>query len=261
MAETLETMPVHEDVGQAVTVRRQVATHPVADPAAGADDVHVWPHLVYREFLCALAVVGLLLLLALLFNAPLEDRANPSATPNPAKAAWYFLGLQELLVYFDPWFAGVVLPSLILIGLMMLPYLDLNRGDGPGQVEEPRRLAVPFFSAGLALWFGLILIGQYFRGLSWAWYWPWENWNIPKVTESFTWSFPVWLGLPVVLLYGAAGAWLPARISPRFLRRLGWTRYLIVSVFLTIAAAIPIKILLRLLLNVKYVLKTPWFNL
>ena len=95
------------------------------------DKIHTWPHLVRMEFLVTLFVLVALTLWALTVDAPLEEPANPTRTPNPSKAPWYFLGLQEMLVYFDPWHAGVVLPSLIIVGLMVIPYIDINsRGNG-----------------------------------------------------------------------------------------------------------------------------------
>src|ERR687892_426230 len=95
------------------------------------DKIHTWPHLVRGEFLVTLFVIVVLTLWALLIDAPLEEPANPTRTPNPSKAPWYFLGLQEMLVYFDPWHAGVVLPSLIIVGLMVIPFIDINpKGNG-----------------------------------------------------------------------------------------------------------------------------------
>ena len=95
------------------------------------DKIHTWPHLVRMEFLVALFVTVALTLWAMMVDAPLEEPANPTRTPNPSKAPWYFLGLQEMLVYFDPWHAGVVLPTLIIVGLMIIPYIDINpKGNG-----------------------------------------------------------------------------------------------------------------------------------
>src|SRR3989339_1765921 len=90
------------------------------------DKVHTWPHLVRLEFIVAIFVFVVLVLWSVGIDAPLEEPANPTRTPNPSKAPWYFLGLQEMLVYFDPWHAGVVLPSLIIVGLMMIPFIDVN---------------------------------------------------------------------------------------------------------------------------------------
>src|SRR4030095_3417373 len=92
----------------------------------GDDKVHTWPHLVRSEFLMSIGIILLLLVWSLLVDAPLEEPANPTRTPNPSKAPWYFLGLQEMLVFFDAWHAGVVLPSFIILGLMVIPYIDIN---------------------------------------------------------------------------------------------------------------------------------------
>src|SRR5437870_5835116 len=93
--------------------------------------IHTWPYLVRLEFLTSLVVMIVMTVWSITIDAPLEEPANPNKTPNPSKAPWYFLGLQEMLVYFDPWMAGVVLPSLIIVGLMVIPYIDTNpRGNG-----------------------------------------------------------------------------------------------------------------------------------
>ncbi len=100
-------------------------------PAQVDDKIHVWPHLVRMEFLVAIFVMVVLIIWSVGIDAPLEEAANPTRTPNPSKAPWYFLGLQEMLVYFDPWHEGVVLPTFIIIGLMMIPFIDINdKGNG-----------------------------------------------------------------------------------------------------------------------------------
>ena len=97
----------------------------------------VWPDLVYTELICMIALTALLLVWAICLQAPLEEPASSVKTPNPSKAPWYFLGLQEMLVYYDPWMAGVVLPSLIIVGLMAIPYIDFNKkGNGYYTIEE-----------------------------------------------------------------------------------------------------------------------------
>ena len=90
-------------------------------PEVNPEKVHVWPYLVRLEFLCAIIVLILLTVWSITIDAPLEEAANPAKTPNPSKAPWYFLGLQDILVYFDPWFAGVVAPVLIIVGLILIP--------------------------------------------------------------------------------------------------------------------------------------------
>ena len=97
----------------------------------GDDKVHTWPYLVRLEMLVGTAIMAFMTIWSIVVDAPLEEPANPTKTPNPSKAPWYFLGLQEILVYFDPWFAGVVLPALIIVGLMVIPYVDINpKGNG-----------------------------------------------------------------------------------------------------------------------------------
>ena len=90
------------------------------------DTVYTWPHLIMIELICALLITAGLIILVQFVHAPLRSLADPSTTPNPMRAPWYFLGLQELLVYFDPWYAGVVLPGMIIVGLMTFPYVDTN---------------------------------------------------------------------------------------------------------------------------------------
>src|SRR4051812_12811312 len=95
------------------------------------DKVHTWPYLVRAEFIAGCVLLLVLTVWSITVDAPMEEPANPTKTPNPSKAPWYFLGLQEMLVYFDPWIAGVLLPSLIIVGLMIIPYVDINpRGNG-----------------------------------------------------------------------------------------------------------------------------------
>ena len=95
------------------------------------DKVHTWPYLVRLEMLVGTIVMAFMTIWSIVVDAPLEEPANPTKTPNPSKAPWYFLGLQEVLVYFDPWFAGVVLPAIIIVGLMVIPYIDINpKGNG-----------------------------------------------------------------------------------------------------------------------------------
>src|SRR5512145_1228039 len=129
------------------------------------DKVHTWPHLVRMEFLVALFVLVVLTLWSITIDAPLEEPANPTRTPNPSKAPWYFLGLQEMLVYFDPWHAGVVLPTLIIVGLMAIPYIDVNeKGNGYYTFRE-RKYSVLLYCFGfIVLWVAQIVIGVFLRG-------------------------------------------------------------------------------------------------
>ena len=118
------------------------------------DKVLVWPDLVYIEFIALILFMVFLIVWSILVAAPLEEPANPASTPNPSKAPWYFLGLQEMLVYFDPWIAGIILPMFIIIGMMAIPYMDINKnGDGYYSFKE-RRIAIFIFMYGwLILWY------------------------------------------------------------------------------------------------------------
>src|SRR5689334_7329134 len=119
------------------------------------DSVFVWPHLLVREFFAATAVTVMVTLLALSINAPLQDPATPNTTPNPAKAPWYFLGLQELLHYFKPTTAGVLIPGFTLLALAALPYLDRN----PSRAYADRKIAIITFSMFLTFWAVVTLAG------------------------------------------------------------------------------------------------------
>ena len=149
-------------------------------PAAGErkepkeqDLVMVWPHLLVRHAVAALAVLSTVLLIALTFDAPLKEVANPQVTPNPEKAPWYFVALQELLSHFHPLVAGVLVPTAIVLGLVSLPYIDRNPRIGPGT----RRVARLTFTAFLVIWIVLTVIGFAFRGPNWSWVWPWDQWH------------------------------------------------------------------------------------
>ena len=135
------------------------------------DSVFVWPHLLVREFFAAAIVTVMVTLLGLVINAPLQDPATPSTTPNPAKAPWYFLGLQELLHYFKPTTAGILVPGLTLAALALLPYVDRN----PSRAYADRKLAIVTFSMFLVFWAVITLAGSFFRGPGWIWTWPWQH--------------------------------------------------------------------------------------
>jgi hypothetical protein len=142
-----------------------------------ARELHVWPYLVRIEFLATVIVTVVLFIWSITLNAPLEEPANPNLTMNPSKAPWYFLGLQEMLVYFDPWIAGVVMPSIIMVGLMVFPYVDSNPlGNGYYTLRQ-RRFALWMFGAGFLMWIVLIVIGTFIRGPGWIWFWPGQTWD------------------------------------------------------------------------------------
>lgn len=192
-------------------VRKDTFSGPIIKPEElPHDKVDTWPHLVVREYIAAIGCLIFLSAWSLLMKAPLEEIANPTVTPNPSKAPWYFTGLQELLVYFDPWLAGVVLPTMIAVGLMAIPYLDPDKNKGVGKYGlRERPLAMTYFLSGVGMWFGLIVIGTFLRGPNWDIYWPWESWLIHKAPPPATWSLPIWAGLLVVGGYFAVGMILP----------------------------------------------------
>lgn len=149
-------------------------------PAAGErkepedqDLVMVWPHLLVRHVVAALFVLLIVLLVALAFDAPLKEVANPQVTPNPEKAPWYFVALQELLSHFHPLVAGVLVPGAIIIGLVALPYIDRNPRTSP----RTRRVARITFTVFLVVWIALTILGFAFRGPNWSWVWPWNEWH------------------------------------------------------------------------------------
>jgi quinol-cytochrome oxidoreductase complex cytochrome b subunit len=136
------------------------------------DRVPVWPHLVYRELLWALIVFNALCIFSYFVDAPLESIADPTATPNPAKAPWYFLGLQEL-VHYSAFWGGVAAPGLLVLLLLLTPYVDRNP-QGIGVWFHPtRRIAVVVFTILMLAVVALTLVGTFFRGEDWKWVWPW----------------------------------------------------------------------------------------
>src|SRR6201986_2362455 len=142
------------------------------------DKVHTWPYLVRLEMLVGTLVMAFMTVWSIVVDAPLEEPANPTKTPNPSKAPWYFLGLQEILVYFDPWIAGVVMPSLIIIGLMVIPYIDTNPLGNGYYTNKQRKFSILTFIFGfIVLWVSMIVIGTLIRGPGWMWFWPGTTWD------------------------------------------------------------------------------------
>jgi quinol-cytochrome oxidoreductase complex cytochrome b subunit len=136
------------------------------------EPVMVWPHLLVRHGVAALVVIVIVLLLAIFFDAPLREIANPTLTPNPEKAPWYFAALQELLALFHPLVAGVLVPGAIILGLVALPYMDRS----PRIEPRFRKVAVATFTIFMIVWIILTIIGFAFRGPNWGWVWPWQEW-------------------------------------------------------------------------------------
>lgn len=134
------------------------------------DTVVTFPTLIWKEFLAGLGATVLLLAISIQVNAPLLQRANTAITPNPAKAPWYFLGLQELLERFPPVMAGVVFPGVVLVGMALTPYLDKN----PSRRPQDRKVAVALFTLYVSLAVAFVVIGVFFRGLAF-------NWDLTKI--------------------------------------------------------------------------------
>lgn len=261
---------------------------------AGSEKVLVWPDLVYIELICMVALTAFLLLWAIGLQAPLEEPASSVKTPNPSKAPWYFLGLQEMLVYYDPWMAGVVLPSLIIFGLMAIPYLDFNKqGNGYYTIKQ-RRFSYLVFQLGfLDLWVTLIILGTFLRGPNWNFFGPYEYWDPHKVLalnnidlSEFFWIRWLNQGLPrapadagggakflyivyreapgilLLLLYFLALPPLMATtIFRRFLARMGFIRYMVMTNLLLFMVALPLKMVLRWSINLKYIVSIPEYFL
>ena len=251
------------------------------------DKVQVWPYLVRVEFIAMLVVLLILVVWSVFINAPLEEPANPALTPNPSKAPLYFLGLQELLVYFDPWIAGVVLPSIIIVGLMIIPYADINeKGNGYYTFIE-RKFAILTFCFGfLILWVSLIMLGTFMRGPGWNFFLPWQDWDTHKVVVLNNLDLSEYFGMPshfpdnslnlaasafgflfIAAFYAGLGGWhyMKFKNSDVF-KKLGLSRYLLVlGLFITMMFVV-LKIVLRIAppvfgaYPVKYIWVTPWFN-
>lgn len=139
--------------------------------ATPVDKVHTWPHLLAAEFVAALACTAFLFFFSIFVNAPLLQLANPNQTPNPSKAPWYFLGLQELLTMFHPMVAGVTIPGIALFALILAPYIDKNPSNKP----EDRKFATSIMTVHLMFWAVLVMIGSFFRGPGFNFVFPWRD--------------------------------------------------------------------------------------
>lgn len=244
-----------------------------------AREVQVWPYLLRMEFLVAIIVTFILMVWSITLDAPLEEPANPSLTMNPAKAPWYFLGLQEMLVYFDPWMAGVVLPTLILVGLMVIPYMDSNPLGNGYYTYKQRKFAIwAFFFGFIVLWLSMVVIGTFIRGPGWIWFWPGQTWDHNKLIFEANRDLPDMFGITSMLgksLFGAAVVGLFAVVTAlgvhklftwnafnrKIYNRMSLIQYLLLQFFLVTMMLLPAKMVARLLFRIKYVWVTPWFNI
>ncbi len=258
------------------------------------EKVLVWPDLVYTELICMVAVSAFLLIWAIFLPAPLEEPASSVKTPNPSKAPWYFLGLQEMLVYFDPWYAGVVLPSLVIFGLMAMPYLDFNKkGNGYYSIAERKFSYLTFQFGFLELWITLIILGTFLRGPNWNFFGPFEYWTPYKVEVLNNVDLPqmFWVNLldqplprapqganalqqigyillreaPGLLILGAYLVLLPPLLAVTvfrgFFAKMGFIRYMIMANLMLLMLSLPLKMVLRWTLNLKYLVSIPELSL
>jgi hypothetical protein len=251
------------------------------------EKVLVWPDLVYTELICMVVATFLLTIWGVVLKAPLEQPASTPGfkIPNPSKAPWYFLGLQEMLVYFDPWMAGVVLPTFIIIGLIALPYIDFNQKGNGYFTFVQRKFSIATFMFGfVVLWVTLIVLGTFLRGPNWNFFGPFEEWsvykNVPLVNVNLSEMF--WLSfmgqavegmgwfmreLPGILLVLAYLLLLPPLLAKTILRpffiKMGFIRFFILVTLIQFMAALPIKMVLRWTINLKYIVFIPeaFFNI
>jgi quinol---cytochrome c reductase cytochrome c subunit, bacillus type len=139
--------------------------------AEAQDKVHVWPHLLAIEFASILSLMAFVTIFSALVKAPLLGLADINQTPNPSKAPWYFLGLQELLTMFHPMVAGVTIPGVALGLLAITPYFDKN----PSHRPSDRKFAITMLTIFMMLWAVLVIIGSFFRGPGFNFVFPWNN--------------------------------------------------------------------------------------
>jgi hypothetical protein len=238
------------------------------------DRIFTWPDLVFSEFICMVLLTVVMVVWSIALKAPLEEPANPALAPNPSKAPWYFLGLQEMLVYFDPWLAGVVLPGLIIVGLMAIPYIDTNpKGNGYYTFRE-RRVEIGLFLFGwLILWSQMIVIGTFLRGPNWNFFGPYEFWDPGKVEalvnvdlSEYFWIRMLHMGmpgnwflreLPGILIIGFYFFGLPVLLRRTkwfrpYFEKMGPARYYVGVTLFLFMMLLPIKMYCRWLFNLKY---------
>ena len=271
---------------QAVENDKRLANNEKPDEYSDPNDldsqVLVWPDLIYVELISLIICSGGLIVWGIVLKAPLEEPANIADSPNPAKAPWYFLGLQEMLVYFDPWLAGVMFPTLIIVGLMAIPYIDLNKkGNGYYSYTERKAELSIFLFGWWVLWIYMVILGTFLRGPNWNFFGPFEKWDEHKVLvlNSINLSELIWVkflnqplpkNFAVREIFGLFGAAfylvaLPGILAKTFLKsyveKLGLIRYSVFVILLLSMAGLPIKMYLRWTLNLQYIISIPEFFL
>ena len=245
------------------------------------DKVLTWPDLVYIELIALVLCTVLLVVWSIALPAPLEQPANPTLSPNPSKAPWYFLGLQEMLVYFDPWIAGVVFPTFIILGMCAIPYMDINKKGAGYYSFKERRVGYFIFMYGwLILWLFLIVIGTFFRGPNWNFFGPFEYWDPHKVVplnnvnlSEYLWVKMLSTGLPANIMLREFMGFLvvfaymfvfPILLAKTWLKdlfeKIGPIRYTTLMLLGLSMFSLPIKMYLRWIFNLKYIIAIPeWF--
>jgi len=246
------------------------------------DKVVGWPDLVYTELLAMLLCTVVLIIWSVCLKAPLEAAANPAGPPNPSKAPWYFLGLQEMLVYFDPWMAGVVLPGLIILGLAAMPYIDTNpKGNGYYTFKERKFAILTWMFGYLILWCVLIVFGTFLRGPNWNFFGPFQTWDshrvdaLTNINVSDIWYVVIlggklpssmlvreWPGLVLSAFWFLALPYLLTKISffGRLRTQMGFARYYLMAVLFVVMMLVPVKMVGRWTMNLKYIIAMPEIN-
>ena len=256
------------------------AGKPTVEKQESEEKVMVFPYLIYIEFVAALFYSIMLVLWSIFLKAPLEDPANPSVSPNPSKAPWYFLGLQEMLVYYDPWIAGVLLPTMIILGLCALPYIDNDpKTSGYYSFKYRKRGIILFLFGFWILWILLVVMGTFLRGPNWNFFGPFETWDVHKLVPLINvnlseFVFIKWLGVglpkfwmvrefPGIVVVGLYFVlpiiFLSKTVFKKYIEEKGAVRFYIYIILGLVMLSLPIKMYLRWAFNLKYVIAIPEF--
>jgi hypothetical protein len=253
------------------------------------EKVLVWPDLVYTELIAMVVFTFILIVWSVVLKAPLEQPATSAKAPNPSKAPWYFLGLQEMLVYYDPWMAGVVLPTFIIVGMMALPYIDFNqKGNGYFTFIQRPFAVITYLYGFVVLWCTLIVLGTFLRGPNWNFFGPFQYWDPHMVLNlnNVNLSDKFWLDIfgkvfgtgegfgnilireaPGIILVAAYMLLLPPLLAKTVMRtffiKMGFVRFFLLVTLIQFMACLPIKMVLRWTMNLKYIVYIPeyFFNI